>query len=121
MTDERTEPVDLPTPELSTELWNNHADWWQDEFTDGVDPEYTEQIIPLIVQAMAGRRLARSTGRYEPFPHCAPRWLLRVDRVPSGRGGLGAPGRARGRPRSAAGAGGRRSRAGGGRRVWGPN
>ena len=23
--------------------------WWQREFTDGVDPEYTEQIIPLVV------------------------------------------------------------------------
>ncbi|MEM9656107.1 MAG: class I SAM-dependent methyltransferase [Actinomycetota bacterium] len=45
----------LPTAELSTELWNNHADWWQDEFTDGVDPEYTEQIIPLVVDAMADR------------------------------------------------------------------
>jgi len=26
------------------------ADWWQREFTDGVDPEYTEQIIPIIVE-----------------------------------------------------------------------
>lgn len=48
-----TEPSDLPTPELSTELWDNHADWWQEEFTDGVDPEYTEQIIPLITDALA--------------------------------------------------------------------
>ena len=26
--------------------WEDHAQWWQDEFTDGVDPEYTEQILP---------------------------------------------------------------------------
>ncbi len=31
------------------ETWNEHtASWWQREFTDGVDPEYTEQILPLI-------------------------------------------------------------------------
>ncbi len=30
------------------------ADWWQREFTDGVDPEYTEQIIPIIVEQVAG-------------------------------------------------------------------
>ena len=30
------------------------TDWWQREFTDGVDPEYTEQILPLIVEGLAG-------------------------------------------------------------------
>ncbi|MGI9606632.1 MAG: class I SAM-dependent methyltransferase [Acidimicrobiales bacterium] len=29
------------------ELWERHADWWQTEFTDGADPEYEEQILPL--------------------------------------------------------------------------
>jgi SAM-dependent methyltransferase len=28
--------------------WEAHAEWWQDRFTDGVDPEYTEQILPLV-------------------------------------------------------------------------
>jgi SAM-dependent methyltransferase len=28
--------------------WEAHAVWWQDRFTDGVDPEYTEQILPLV-------------------------------------------------------------------------
>lgn len=27
--------------------WDQHADWWQREFTDGADPEYDEQVIPL--------------------------------------------------------------------------
>lgn len=31
-----------------TDPWESHAEWWQREFTDGVDPEYTEQILPLI-------------------------------------------------------------------------
>ncbi len=34
--------------------WDEHADWWQREFTDGVDPEYVEQIIPLVRQHLAG-------------------------------------------------------------------
>ncbi len=31
-----------------SEPWEAHARWWQEQFTDGVDPEYTEQILPLI-------------------------------------------------------------------------
>ena len=40
------------------------ADWWQREFTDGVDPEYTEQIIPIIVDQLrgSGRMLDIGTG-----------------------------------------------------------
>ncbi len=35
--------------------WNDEtAGWWQREFTDGVDPEYTEQIIPLIARELEG-------------------------------------------------------------------
>ena len=33
--------------------WDQHADWWIDGFTDGVDPEYEEQIIPMIVAELA--------------------------------------------------------------------
>ena len=33
--------------------WDDHADWWQREFTDGVDPEYVEQIIPLALEHLA--------------------------------------------------------------------
>jgi len=30
--------------------WDDHARWWQREFTEGVDAEYTEQILPLILE-----------------------------------------------------------------------
>jgi SAM-dependent methyltransferase len=30
------------------ELWETHAKWWQDNFSEGADPEYEEQILPLI-------------------------------------------------------------------------
>lgn len=31
----------------SGSLWETHASWWIREFTEGADPEYEEQIIPL--------------------------------------------------------------------------
>ncbi len=33
--------------------WERHADWWQDEFTDGADAEYEEQILPLARDLLA--------------------------------------------------------------------
>lgn len=35
-------------------LWEQHSDWWQDGFTDGADPEYEEQILPLAQQLLSG-------------------------------------------------------------------
>lgn len=34
--------------------WNEHADWWIEGFTDGADPEYEEQIIPLVLEELSG-------------------------------------------------------------------
>jgi SAM-dependent methyltransferase len=34
--------------------WERNARWWQDGFTDGADPEYEEQILPLAAQCLAG-------------------------------------------------------------------
>ncbi len=39
--------------------------WWQREFTDGADPEYVEQIIPLIVERLGGRRRIVDVGTGE--------------------------------------------------------
>jgi SAM-dependent methyltransferase len=36
------------------ELWEEHAGWWQQGFTAGADPEYEEQILPLITEHLAG-------------------------------------------------------------------
>ncbi len=36
------------------DLWEKHARWWQDAFTEGADPEYVEQIIPLAARHLAG-------------------------------------------------------------------
>ncbi len=46
------EPVSGPG---ATGAWDTGtAGWWQREFTDGVDPEYTEQILPLIAGELRG-------------------------------------------------------------------
>jgi SAM-dependent methyltransferase len=37
-----------------TEVWERHAAWWQREFTGGADVEYTEQILPLAAEHLAG-------------------------------------------------------------------
>ena len=39
---------------MSSEVWETHAGWWQEAFTDGADAEYTEQIIPLAEEHLAG-------------------------------------------------------------------
>ncbi|CAB4600678.1 unannotated protein [freshwater metagenome] len=50
--------------DVNADLWEAHADWWQREFTDGVDPEYTEQILPIVVEWTSGfdRVLEVGTG-----------------------------------------------------------
>lgn len=47
-----------------TDPWDAHAGWWQEQFTDGVDPEYTEQILPLVAEHLptSGRLLDVGCG-----------------------------------------------------------
>jgi SAM-dependent methyltransferase len=40
--------------ERTTAPWERHAGWWQEYFTDGADPEYEEQILPLADVHLAG-------------------------------------------------------------------
>ena len=42
--------------------WDEHAAWWQREFTDGADPEYEEQILPLIDRHLAGSQRVLDVG-----------------------------------------------------------
>ena len=58
-------------------LWEQHARWWQDEFTDGADPEYEEQILPLVDRHLAG-------------PAGCSTWGAARGRWPGGRPALGA-------------------------------
>jgi SAM-dependent methyltransferase len=52
------------TDPIVQQNWDDHSHWWVAEFTDGVDPEYEEQIIPLVADRLgkAGRVLDLGTG-----------------------------------------------------------
>jgi SAM-dependent methyltransferase len=47
------------------ELWEASSTWWQDAFTDGVDPEYTEQIQPMFREHAAGAKRVLDIGTGE--------------------------------------------------------
>jgi SAM-dependent methyltransferase len=39
---------------LEPDLWESHAVWWQEGFTEGADAEYEEQILPMAAAGLAG-------------------------------------------------------------------
>ena len=41
--------------------WEDHAEWWIELFTEGADPEYAEQIMPLAAQEVAERAATASS------------------------------------------------------------
>jgi len=43
-------------------LWEEHAEWWIDGFTDGADPEYDEQILPLARTELDGFKTILDIG-----------------------------------------------------------
>lgn len=47
-----------------SDLWEQSAGWWQATFTGGADPEYVEQILPLVSRHLpaSGRVLDVGTG-----------------------------------------------------------
>lgn len=47
------------------DLWETHAGWWQDGFTDGADAEYEEQILPLIRAHLGGAQRVLDVGTGE--------------------------------------------------------
>lgn len=47
------------------DLWETHAGWWQDGFTDGADPEYVEQILPLAANLLDGYSRVLDVGTGE--------------------------------------------------------
>jgi len=50
------------TAMVGDSLWEQHAAWWQEAFTDGADPEYEEQILPLIERFLHGARRVLDVG-----------------------------------------------------------
>jgi ubiquinone/menaquinone biosynthesis C-methylase UbiE len=46
----------------SRDLWETHAGWWIDGFTDGADPEYVEQILPMAATELEGSATVLDLG-----------------------------------------------------------
>ncbi|MCU1351339.1 MAG: SAM-dependent methyltransferase [Acidimicrobiales bacterium] len=55
---------DQPDP-AAGDLWEEHAGWWQTGFSEGADPEYTEQILPLAAELLAGAEDVLDVGTGE--------------------------------------------------------
>jgi SAM-dependent methyltransferase len=49
-------------PRPGDDLWEANAGWWQDGFTEGADPEYEEQILPLAAEHLAGAERVLDVG-----------------------------------------------------------
>lgn len=47
------------------DLWERHAAWWQVGFTEGADPEYSEQILPLVAHHLDGASRVLDVGTGE--------------------------------------------------------
>jgi SAM-dependent methyltransferase len=65
-----------------SDLWAQSARWWQATFTGGADPEYVEQILPLVSQHLprSGRVLDVGTGEGQVARLAAgPRAVVGVD------------------------------------------
>ena len=47
---------------MEGDLWETAASWWQSNFTAGADPEYEEQILPLVERYASGAQRALDIG-----------------------------------------------------------
>ena len=50
---------------MGFDRWEASATWWQDNFTDGADAEYEEQILPLAAEHLAGHKRVLDIGTGE--------------------------------------------------------
>ncbi len=45
--------------------WESNAEWWQNSFTNGANAEYSEQLLPLLVELMTGYQRVLEIGTGE--------------------------------------------------------
>ena len=50
------------TDPRDADLWERHAAWWQEGFTNGADAEYEEQILPLLAMHLQGAARVLDVG-----------------------------------------------------------
>ena len=66
---------------MTADPWEASAAWWQAEFTDGADPEYEEQILPLAAECLTGAHEVLDVGCGEGQVSRLARRLSGVERV----------------------------------------
>jgi SAM-dependent methyltransferase len=66
---------------VTADPWEANAAWWQAEFTDGADPEYEEQILPLAAECLTEAREVLDVGCGEGQVSRLARSLPGVQRV----------------------------------------
>jgi SAM-dependent methyltransferase len=49
-------------PVPNERFWERNALWWQERFTEGADPEYEEQVLPLAQHYLVGARRVLDLG-----------------------------------------------------------
>jgi SAM-dependent methyltransferase len=47
---------------MPDDLWETNAAWWIEGFTEGADPEYEEQILPLAAEHLTGAHRVLDVG-----------------------------------------------------------
>ncbi len=63
MTSDEAPSVPTGTPvKIASAIWDQHASWWRDTFSDGADIEYSEEIIPLVTEVFADRHRVLDLG-----------------------------------------------------------
>lgn len=56
MTSEHRAEMPKGTPiDIASAIWDQHATWWRETFSDGADLEYAEEIVPLVTEVFADR------------------------------------------------------------------
>ncbi len=48
--------------DIDPDGWEKNSAWWQEGYTDGVDPEYEEQMIPIAMELLAGYQSVLDVG-----------------------------------------------------------
>jgi SAM-dependent methyltransferase len=66
---------------VTADPWEANAAWWQAEFTDGADPEYEEQILPLAAECLFEARDVLDVGCGEGQVSRLAKSLPGVERV----------------------------------------
>ena len=60
---EGREQIPRGTPvDIASAIWDQHAKWWLETFSDGADVEYAEEIVPLVTKVFAGRERVLDLG-----------------------------------------------------------